>query len=197
MAADNTARCAPGEGGTVCDHADRYTVVPRHPVEFAGGFERERHYTVEGRAYQVCPRCGVQSYSEMLAGELRERNRQYPRHLQRVPEALWPPIPASHNRPIEVWRSRTSLVMVYLDGGHERLSVVRAALGTGFGWQEGIAWDDLQRLKRECGRGDRWAVEVFPPDSDVVNVSNMRHLWMLVGPPAYGWRADGRVGEEK
>jgi len=55
-------------GGAVCDHADRYTVVPRHLVEFAGGFERERHHTVEGRAYQVCPRCGDRSYLEMLGG---------------------------------------------------------------------------------------------------------------------------------
>jgi len=123
--------------------------------------------------------------------ELRARNRQYPRHLQRVPEALWPPTPASHNRPIEVWRSRSFLLMVYIDAGHERLSVIRAAMGLAGGWQEGIAWDDLQRLKRECGRGNRWAVEVFPDDRHIVNEANMRHVWVLPEPPSYGWRAKG------
>lgn len=119
---------------------------------------------------------------------LRERNRQYPTHLERIPDDQWPITPAFADRPIEVWRSRAFLVMVYLDGGYERLSVVRTMLGAGGGWAEGIAWDDLQRLKRECGRGNRWAVEVFPDDRHVVNEANMRHLWMLSAPPPYGWK---------
>lgn len=39
--------------------------------------------------------------------------------------------------------------------------------------------NDLQRLKRECGRGDLDAVEVYPRDCDVVNVANMRHLFVF------------------
>jgi hypothetical protein len=31
---------------------------------------------------------------------------------------------------------------------------------------------------------------VFPPDTDVVNVANMRHLWILApGTLAFAWRA--------
>lgn len=44
---------------------------------------------------------------------------------------------------------------------------------------DGITWDDLQWLKAAVGFGDREAVEVFPRDCDVVNVANMRHLWVL------------------
>lgn len=43
------------------------------------------------------------------------------------------------------------------------------------------------RLKAECGRGDKWAVELYPPDEAVVNVANIRHLWLLPEPPAFGW----------
>lgn len=32
------------------------------------------------------------------------------------------------------------------------------------------------------------AGEVFPAESDVVNVANMRHLWLLREPPPFGWR---------
>ena len=57
----------------------------------------------------------------------------------------------------------------------------------GQGWGANLTWDEMQRLKSECGRSNRWAVEVFPPSDEVVNVANMRHLWLLPGIPPYGW----------
>jgi hypothetical protein len=30
-------------------------------------------------------------------------------------------------------------------------------------------------------------VEVYPPDEAVVNVANIRHLWLLAEAPAYAW----------
>lgn len=54
-------------------------------------------------------------------------------------------------------------------------------------WADGISWDDLQRVKYEIGRGDQWAVEMFPPDDEVTNVANMRHLW-IIATPSFGWR---------
>jgi hypothetical protein len=68
-----------------------------------------------------------------------------------------------------------------------RLSVCRTSLA-GDRWQDGITWDELQRLKRECGYGDADAIEVFPADTDVVNVANMRHLWVMADPIACAWR---------
>jgi hypothetical protein len=54
--------------------------------------------------------------------------------------------------------------------------------------RDGIGWDDLQRLKGEAGYGEYCAVEIYPPDADVVNVANMRHLFILKSPPAMMWR---------
>ena len=72
-----------------------------------------------------------------------------------------------------------------------RLSINRTTLGANGRWDENITWDDLQRLKREAGYGDKDAVEVFPADVDVVNVANMRHLWVFVGNYRlpFAWRA--------
>jgi hypothetical protein len=91
---------------------------------------------------------------------------------------------------IEVWRSREFLVQVFQEGdGIVRASINRTSVNSGNGrWLDGISWDELQRVKREIGRGHRDAVEVFPADRDVVNVANMRHLWIFTEPLQYAWR---------
>jgi hypothetical protein len=95
-------------------------------------------------------------------------------------------------RPVAVFRSMTFLVQLFEEPSGHRLTISRTVLnGWKDGqpvWREGISWDEMQALKAEAGFGDRWAIEVFPPDSEVVNVANMRHLWLLPDAPAYGWR---------
>ena len=116
-------------------------------------------------------------------------NQRYGSVLQRIPPTEWPPAARTMARPPrEVWRSATFLVQIYQEGLHARLTVCRTALGRdGVRWMDGITWDDLQRLKRECGRGEQWAVECYPPDTEIVNDANMRHLWLIAEPP-YGWK---------
>lgn len=108
--------------------------------------------------------------------------RDYPDTLAPVSPDAWPPTAPGVQRPIEVWASRAHLVQVY-DGAPARLTVCRTD-GRG-----GISWGDLQRLKRECGRGDRWAVEVYPADDDIVDVAPMRHLWLMERAPSWAWRS--------
>lgn len=118
--------------------------------------------------------------------QLERDNERWPRTLARVPHDDWP----ARTPPgiAEVWRSRDFLVQVYQpQSGAERLTVCRTA-HDGDRWHDSIAWDDLQRLKAECGRGARWAVEIYPADSEVVNVANMRHLWVVADAPAFAWR---------
>lgn len=42
-----------------------------------------------------------------------------------------------------------------------------------------ITWDDLQALKNEYFGPDAVAIEVYPPEDQVVNNGNWRHLWLL------------------
>ena len=101
-------------------------------------------------------------------------------------------IPFAKCRSIKAWRNKHFLVQLFEDSGTLRLSVNRTDV-KGFRsdnspvWKDGISWDELQDIKTQVGYGDRWAVELFPPNSEVVNVSNMRHLWLLPEPPAFGW----------
>jgi hypothetical protein len=32
-------------------------------------------------------------------------------------------------------------------------------------------------------------VEIYPRDRDIVNIANMRHLWVMAEPLALGWFA--------
>ena len=116
---------------------------------------------------------------------LEKENAKQSRTLQPVPRSEWPDHP---RQPKEVWRSRDYLVQVYAEGaGIERISVSSTTL-QGERWADGLSWEDLMALKRQCGRGDRDALEVYPADKDVVNVANMRHLWLPTEPVAFAWR---------
>ena len=42
---------------------------------------------------------------------------------------------------------------------------------------EGIGWDVLQTIKNELLGPDALAIEFYPPAHDVVDDTNMRHLW--------------------
>lgn len=121
---------------------------------------------------------------------LQMENLKQTHHLTPIPKEDWPEfvVKEMKSRPIEAWRSREFLVQIYIENGFERLTAMRSEITPQGKWKDGISWDELQRLKFECGRGDRWAVECYPPDSEVVNVNNLRHLWLLPSAPEYGWR---------
>lgn len=124
--------------------------------------------------------------------QLERDNAKQPTTLCEVPRDAWPNPAAPQLR---VLRSRDFLVQEFAAEAPAtvRLSVCRTTLA-GDRWQAGITWDDLQRLKRECGYGDADAIEVFPADADVVNVANMRHLWVMREPLACAWRKTPNVG---
>jgi hypothetical protein len=89
---------------------------------------------------------------------------------------------------IATWRSNRFLVQLFhaLDGA-QRISICRTMIDTDTGrWVDGITWEEIQAIKREVGFGDRMAVEIYPADGDVVNVANMRHIW-LVDPLPFAW----------
>lgn len=81
------------------------------------------------------------------------------------------------------WQS----VEILSDGVH-RVDVrqVRTCLGV-VGWlvvrrEDGTAiqgWDELQGVKNDVAGPERLAVEFFPRQSELINVANARHLWVL------------------
>lgn len=118
-------------------------------------------------------------------------NKQWPESLREIPRDQWPNDDLA--RRSRVWRSSEFLVQQFDEpNGVTRLSINRTVLLATGRWDENITWDELQRIKRECGYGDHFAVEVFPADYDVVNVANMRHLWLLPAPLSFAWSRSSR-----
>lgn len=135
---------------------------------------------------------GVKPNSAQLR-ELERQNALFPGHLVAIPRDQWPDMSQSPYQtgsvPLAVFRSRKFCVVVWQEpNGAARLSVQRTEYDRDTGrFRENISWDDLQRLKGEAGFADMCAVEIYPPDDQVVNVANMRHLFLLPTPPRFMW----------
>jgi len=133
-------------------------------------------------------RCGKQLL-DVIASDvgIKSKPAKHDRLCQ-VPRKEWPTDVPEDIKRIEVWLSYSFLVQIFSEqNGIERMSVCRTER-EGHSWKENITWDDLQNLKNECGRGKKDAVELYPADKDVVNVANMRHLWIMPQPVSFVWR---------
>ena len=118
--------------------------------------------------------------------KLARDNAKWPSALVEIPRSQWP---NPDGPQLRVLRSRDFLVQEFLADGMAlvRLSVNITAMD-GDRWRDGIPWEDLQRLKAEAGYPMHDAVEVYPRATDVVNVANMRHIWVMRELLPFAWR---------
>lgn len=49
-------------------------------------------------------------------------------------------------------------------------------------------WRELQRIKSELVGGETWAVEVYPAESQLVDLANRFTLWVYRDPLPYGYQ---------
>ena len=114
---------------------------------------------------------------------LEHDNKLHPEHLVEMQVA-------GAGRAKRAWRSRGFLVQLHEapDPALFRLSINRTSLLDDGRWDDNISWDDIQRLKAEAGFAHMWAVECYPPDAAIVNVANMRHIFLLSEAPTFGWK---------
>ncbi|UAL42168.1 hypothetical protein K8B83_14930 [Shewanella inventionis] len=102
-----------------------------------------------------------------------------------IPKQDWPP--HQQKTLVRVLLSSEFLVQQFVEtDGLIRLSICKTNR-KGNRWADGITWDQLQEIKMHAGFGSKCAVEVFPEDSNVVNVANMRHIFILPERPAFAW----------
>jgi len=118
--------------------------------------------------------------------QLARDNAKWPIALKEIPRSEWPDPDGPQLR---VLRSREFLVQEFQEDGMAlvRLSINITAMD-GTRWKDGIPWEGLQRLKAEAGYPMHDAVEVFPRATDVVNVANMRHIWVMRELLPFAWR---------
>lgn len=129
-----------------------------------------------------------------LAKMSRQQAAKRPAVLTAIPFERWPKAISSGLLlpPAQVWESCKFLAQLFGEepfAGIERrrLSACRVILKPDGHWEENIDWEELMQVKRECGFGEWYAIEVYPRDRDIVNVANMRHLWLFAEPLNIGW----------
>jgi hypothetical protein len=71
---------------------------------------------------------------------------------------------------IGAWASKKYQAYAYQVDGAIRLTIRRVDE------KDGIGWDDLQKIKNECGFRNKDGVEFYPSEEDVFNCGNWRHL---------------------
>jgi hypothetical protein len=124
-----------------------------------------------------------------LRRSYQRHQRTFSKELRKIPHSEWPPT-RSEIIPSECWRSRDFLVQIFRkDDSPVRLSICRTAIESDGSWKAGITWDEIQEIKADVGFREEWAVEIFPPDQEVVNVANLRHIW-IVPMPSFAWRKE-------
>lgn len=84
-----------------------------------------------------------------------------------------PPIPVWGGIPMRALESDNFYAVVVADVGAVRIDIVRKDM------KDGITWDELQRIKSDCGYGEQDAVEFYPSDEDIFNTGNVRHLFVF------------------
>ncbi|MAF05117.1 hypothetical protein [Herbaspirillum sp.] len=132
---------------------------------------------------------GRQLTIKALRRKLEQENAKLTSVLSIVPRSEWPDTWEGTSPPVRVWRSKRFLVQEFNEAdGVVRLSCIRSMLGPDGHWLADISWDEIQVLKAEAGYGNRDAVEIYPPDWDLVRVANMRHLWVLPYKLPFVWR---------
>ena len=118
--------------------------------------------------------------------QLARDNLKWPAALVEVPRSQWP---RPDGPQLRVLRSRDFLVQEFSEEGAAlvRLSINITSMD-GARWKDGISWEEMQRIKAEAGYPMHDAVEVFPRAVDVVNVANMRHIWIMRDLLQFAWR---------
>ncbi|WP_369586577.1 DUF7694 domain-containing protein [Kingella oralis] len=108
-------------------------------------------------------------------------------NFNKIPKELYP-ITTTPN-PDEVFVNPDFLVQVFHLNPSTRITVNRTHKNQDGRWADGITWDELMDIKTAIGYGDSCAIEIYPPVKHLVNVSNMRHLW-ITEEPVFMWKKE-------
>ena len=125
---------------------------------------------------------------KLIRRQLEKDNAKRPDKLSPLEKGKWPGGVFEDVSRIEVMISRYYMVQIFDErNGVKRISCNRTTIDQFGQWEENLTWDELMEVKRQAGYGESYAVEVLPDDSNIVNIANMRHIWIMPHP-IVGWR---------
>lgn len=124
----------------------------------------------------------------IIAKYLQAENKKYHETFVEIAENDFPVNNYDFTVPVRVYRNNKFLVQIYLEtGGVLRLSINKTSITKTGDWMDGITWDELQEIKNKLGYKDKEAIEFFPANDDLVNVANIRHLFILPEKLPFGF----------
>ena len=86
----------------------------------------------------------------------------------------------------ELWSNGYFICTVYSDAVNHYL---RLTVETADG--KDMTWDQLMWVKQQVGQGNRWCIELYPDQREVVAIgANLRHLWICNDAPPEGWTTE-------
>lgn len=87
-----------------------------------------------------------------------------------------------------VFQNSRYIVFVFYDFKHPDLGRVQRVMirskARAFNVSTGHEWADFQRVKTQLFGASSFAIEVYPPAEDLVDVANIYWLWVLHDAPA-------------
>lgn len=149
-----------------------------------GRFQHEFEPLTKAQAERIAEEIETAEHIEKLRSMRRDRNTQAGTGIAMAGTMHDP-------KRSNEWVNSYFLVQEFQEeNGVIRLSVNTTSMANSGRWKDGISWDALQEIKNAVGYADRDAVEIYPAQKDVVNVANMRHLWLVNEPLTFAWRKD-------
>lgn len=105
----------------------------------------------------------------------------YPEKLTLVsPNDLDLPYSSHPQDILEIWRSKKYLVIVWKVPAGKKLSISRQEWDSKERrYKDGITWDEIMEIKHDIGMGNKTGIEFFPADDEVINLGNVRHIWIV------------------
>lgn len=134
--------------------------------------------------------------------EMARTNKKFPNHMVEIPKEHWPDTLKAHEhqadvmcKPVAAWRSNKFFAQVVEEpGGAIRISINRTRINENYDFADGITWDDIFCIKNEIGYADKDCIEIYPAKNDLVNVSNIRHIFLLDEPHPLNWSLNKHHG---
>lgn len=116
-------------------------------------------------------------------------SQKFSEEMQQIPCEQWTSIHKSTKcKTLALWRSKKFMAQVVQEpNGSIRISINRTSINSKYQFIDGISWDDLQNIKNQIGFQDHDCIELYPAQEDVVNVANIRHLFVLPETSFYNW----------
>lgn len=122
----------------------------------------------------------MKKFTEQVVKQVEDERQKMPDHLVKVDLKSYYEGDPAKDGITEIWVSNSFRLAVFVHAdGTEQLNIHRTHIDhENDAWKDGITWDEMMELKRQCGRGERDFFEWFPRDSNIVNNGNFRHLWL-------------------